>query len=129
MTAAVDLTVTAAAQTFMRRMVRFGGDGATGFRLLVSPGGCSGLASEFSVEAAPADGDVALEMDGFKLFLPAQSRLLLHGATVDFADTPTETGLVFRNVPGAGSCSSQSTAAAPALATVDVASIGRGGRR
>jgi Fe-S cluster assembly iron-binding protein IscA len=72
---------------------------------------------------APPAGDVALELDGFKLFLPAQSRLLLQGATVDFADTPTESGLTFRNVAGAGSCSS--TASAPALATVDVASIGR----
>ena len=48
----MDITITPAAQKFMRRMVRFGGDGATGFRLLVSPGGCSGLASEFTVEPA-----------------------------------------------------------------------------
>lgn len=122
----MDITLTPAAQKFMRRMVRFGGDGVTGFRLLVSPGGCSGLASEFTVEVAPPAGDVALEMDGFKLFLPAQSRLLLQGVTVDFADTPTESGLTFRNVAGAGSCSSTASApTAPALATVDVASIGR----
>ena len=42
----MDITITPAAQKFMRRMVRFGGDGATGFRLLVSPGGCSGLARQ-----------------------------------------------------------------------------------
>ena len=60
----MDITITPAAQKFMRRMVRFGGDGATGFRLLVSPGGCSGLASEFTVEpAAPALDDVG-EVEG-----------------------------------------------------------------
>ncbi|MFZ5491822.1 MAG: HesB/IscA family protein [Pseudomonadota bacterium] len=124
----MDITVTPAAQKFMRRMVRFGGEGMTGFRLLVSPGGCSGVASEFTVEQAAPAGDVAVPLDGFALFLPAQSRLLLHGATVDFADTPTESGLVFRNVAGGGSCSSQKTTSAPALATVDLARIGRGGR-
>lgn len=124
----MDITVTPAAQKFMRRMVRFGGEGMTGFRLLVSPGGCSGVASEFTVEQVPPSGDVSIALDGFALFLPAQSRLLLHGATVDFADTPTESGLVFRNVAGGGSCSSQKTTSAPALATVDLASIGRGGR-
>lgn len=124
----MDITITPAAQKFMRRMVRFGGEGMTGFRLQVSPGGCSGLSSEFSVEPAAPAGDVAIALDGFALFLPAQSRLLLHGATVDFADTPTESGLVFRNVAGGGSCSSQKPTSAPALATVDVASIGRGGR-
>ena len=124
----MDITITPAAQKFMRRMVRFGGDGATGFRLQVSPGGCSGLSSEFTVEPAAPAGDVAIALDGFALFLPAQSRLLLNGATVDFADTPTESGLVFRNVAGGGSCSTQKPTGAPALATVDVASIGRGGR-
>ena len=120
----MDITLTPAAQKFMRRMVRFGGDGVTGFRLLVSPGGCSGLASEFTVEAAPTAGDATLALDGFNLFLPAESRLLLAGVTVDFADTPLESGFTFRNVAGAGSCSSTSSVSS-ALVSIDVASIAR----
>lgn len=107
----------------MQRMVRFGGNGVTGFRLLVSPGGCSGVTSEFSVETAALPGDAVLERNGFKLFLPVESRLLLEGATVDFADTPTESGLTFRNVAGAGSCSSTSSSAP--VSTVTLASIAR----
>ena len=38
-----------------------------------------------------------VERDGVKLFLPAESRLLLDGVTIDFADTPTQTGLVFHD--------------------------------
>ncbi len=38
-----------------------------------------------------------------KLFLPAESRLLLDGVTIDFADTPTESGLVFRDPKSTGS--------------------------
>lgn len=43
--------------------------------------------------------------DGVKLFLPAESRLLLEGVTIDFTDTPAKTGLVFQD-PKATTCSS-----------------------
>jgi len=39
------------------------------------------------------------------LFLPAESRILLDGVTIDFADTPSQTGLVFKD-PKQVSCSS-----------------------
>ncbi len=110
----MNIILTAAAEKFMQRMVRFGGEGVTGFRLQVSPGGCSGVTSEFSVEQSPRQGDAVLECNGFKLFLPVESRLLLEGATVGFAETATESGLTFRNVAGAGNCSS--TTATPAVA-------------
>jgi len=116
----------------MRRMVRFGGAGAdAGFRLSVSPGGCSGYASEFSVEAAPKPGDVAVDINGVKLFLPVESRLMLEGITIDFTDTPRESGLTFvnPNATGCGTCGTSSTssssASGPAPVTVDISSIQR----
>jgi len=119
--------VTPAAEKFIRRMVRFSAQPAGGFRLTVSAGGCSGYNSEFSVEAAPVAGDSELLVNGVKIFLPAESRLMLDGVTIDFADTPTKSGLTFTN-PNAAACgcsSSGETASAPAQATVSVASIGR----
>ena len=119
----MNLTLTAAAEKFVRRMVRFGSAGENaGFRLTVSAGGCSGLASEFTVEAAPHPGDAVVEVAGVRLFLPAESRLLLEGATIDFADTPTNSGLSFAtpNSPSCG-CSSSSSG----VASIDVSSIGR----
>ncbi len=116
----MNITITSAAEKFMRRMIRFGGGADCGFRLVVSPGGCSGLASEFSVETAPRAGDAVVEHNGMKLFLPAESRLLLDGVTIDFADTPTESGLVFHD-PKAGACGCGSQG----VTTVDVTSIGR----
>lgn len=120
------LTVTPAAEKFMRRMLRFSEHPAGGFRLTVSPGGCSGYSSEFSVEAAPRSGDAEISINGMRLFLPAQSRLLLDGVTVDFADTPTQSGLTFVN-PNAASCgcSTSDAAAPPARATVSLASLKR----
>jgi iron-sulfur cluster assembly protein len=106
-----NVTLTPAAAKFMSRMVRFSGepDGA-GFRLLVSAGGCSGFNSEFTVEALPQAGDAVVEVSGVRMFLPAESRLLLEGVTIDFSDTPTKSGLTFINPNQAPcACSSSST--------------------
>ena len=64
-----------------------------GFRLAVSPGGCSGLRRRNQRGVAPASaGRVRHRINGVKLFLPAESRLLLDGVTIDFVDTPAKTG-------------------------------------
>jgi iron-sulfur cluster assembly accessory protein len=108
-------------------MVRFSDHPAGGFRLTVAPGGCSGYASEFSVEAVPAAGDAELAVNGLRMFLPAASRLLLDGVTIDFADTPTNSGLTFIN-PNQAACgcsSSGDAAAPPAVASVTLTSIKR----
>jgi iron-sulfur cluster assembly protein len=99
----MNFTLTPAAQKFIRRMVQFSGGSGCGFRLTVSAGGCSGLAAQFDVEAAPRPGDSVVEQGGIAFFLPAESRLLLDGVTIDFADTPSQTGLLFRD-PKGSSC-------------------------
>ena len=120
------VTVTPAAEKFMRRMVRFSEHPAGGFRLTVAPGGCSGYTSEFSVESAPCGGDAELAVNGLRLFLPAESRLLLDGVTVDFADTPTQSGLSFFNPNAAAcACSTSDASQPPARATVTLSSIKR----
>jgi iron-sulfur cluster assembly accessory protein len=121
-----NVTVLPAAEKFMRRMVRFSEHPNGGFRLTVSPGGCSGYASEFTVEAAPKGGDAELTVNGLRVFLPAESRLLLDGVTVDFADTPLQSGLTFVNPNAAAcGCSSAGDAKPPAQAAVSLSSIKR----
>jgi len=125
-----NLTITPAAEKFMRRIVRFSGlsEGA-GFRLVVSAGGCSGYNTEFSAQAAPQPGEEALEVNGLRLFLPAESRLMLDGVTMDFADTPTQSGLTFFNPQQAAcACSTSAEAAPPGVARIEIGAIGRGGR-
>ncbi|HUI22050.1 MAG TPA: iron-sulfur cluster assembly accessory protein [Methylocella sp.] len=99
----MDLNITPAAEKFIRLMLRADGGAGSGFRLVVSPGGCSGLAADISVLPSPEPGDAIVERNGVKLFLPAESRILLDGVTIDFADTASQTGLVFRD-PKATSC-------------------------
>ena len=123
----MNVIITEKAGTFMKRMIRFnGGTAESGFRLTVAPGGCSGLSSEFTVESAPLEGDAVLESNGIKVFLPAESRILLEGVTVDFADTAMSTGLTFIN-PNAQACgcSSAEAGAPPKTASVSISSIQR----
>ena len=124
-----NVIVKPAAEKFMRRMVRFSGLGAeAGFRLTVTAGRCSGYNAEFTVEGAPLAGDEVLPVGDLNVFLPAESRLLLDGVTIDFADTPSSTGLSFHN-PNAGACgcssSSGTSAQPPGIATVDISAIRR----
>jgi iron-sulfur cluster assembly protein len=107
------VTVSAAAEKFMRRMVRFSEHPAGGFRLTVTPGGCSGYSSAFTVEATPQAGDAEIGVNGVRVFLPAESRLLLDGVTVDFADSPTQSGLTFFN-PNQAACGCSTSGDAPA---------------
>lgn len=121
----MDVTMTAAAERFMRRMLRYSGESGSGFRLLVTAGGCSGLSAGFSVEAAPLPGDAVHEVNGIKLFLPVESRVLLDGVTIDFADTPTQTGLVFHD-PKARNCGcTTANGSPPGIASVAVNRITR----
>ena len=102
----MNFAITPAAEKFIRLMVHTDGGPGSGFRLVVSPGGCSGLSADISVLPAPEPGDAVVERGGVKLFLPAESRILLEGVTIDFADTAAQTGLVFRDPKGT-SCSHQ----------------------
>lgn len=124
----MELTLTPKAEKFIGRMIRFnGGTPEHGFRLVVSPGGCSGLSSEFTVEAGPLEGDAVIEASGLRLFLPAASRVLLDGATIDFKDTPMESGLTYIT-PQSSSCgcsSGDSHADHSGPATISLASIQR----
>lgn len=95
------VTLTPAAATFIKRMVRFGGGSAdSGFRLAVKPGGCFGFSYDFTIEAAPSQSDAVIEQAGVRLFLPAESCELLRGHTVDFVETRMDSKLTFIK-PGA----------------------------
>lgn len=100
----MSFSITPAAEKFIRLMLRADGGPGDGFRLAVSPGGCSGLSADIRVRAQPEIGDAIIDVNGIKLFLPAESRLLLDGVTIDFAETPTQTGLVFHDPRAPATC-------------------------
>lgn len=123
-----NVTITPAATKFINRIVRFSGLAAgAGLRLAVSPGGCSGYSSEFSAETAPQPGEQTLEINGLRLFLGAESRLMLDGITIDFVETATQSGLSFIDPnKEACACSSAETAPTVGVTRIAVSAIGRG---
>ncbi len=102
----MNFTITPKAQKFIRMMMMSEGAPGAGFRIAVSPGGCSGLSAEMAVLAQPQEGDAVVDRDGLRLFLPVESRLLLQDVTIDFTDTPAKTGLVFHDPKTVSTCSS-----------------------
>ncbi len=121
-----NLTVTPAAEKFMRRIVRFSGlPSGAGFRLLVNSGNCSGYDAGFSAVTGAQPDDEAMEINGLRLFLPAESRLLLDGVTIDFVDTPDRSGFAFmKDNQGPGVVAP--SAGEPGVTRVDVSAIGHG---
>lgn len=99
--------ITTAAERFIKLMLRADGAPESGFRMIVSLSGCSGLSADISIKAAPEPGDAVVNGNGYKLFLPAESRVLLEDVTIDFSDTAAQTGLVFIS-PRPTTCSSHS---------------------
>lgn len=121
-----NVTITPAAAKFIHRVVRFSGLAAgAGLRLRVTPGGCSGYNSEFSAEPAPADGEELLEVGGVRLFLGAESRLMLNGITIDFVETPTQSGLTFTD-PNKGACACSTAEAGAGVTKIEIGAITRG---
>lgn len=120
--------ITPAAAKFINRIVRFSGlPAGAGLRLAVTPGGCSGYASEFSAEATPQASEQLLEAGGVRLFLGAESRLMLNGITIDFVETATQSGLSFIDPnKEACACSSAETAPKVGVTRIEISSIGRG---
>lgn len=122
------ITLTPAAAKFINRILRFSGlPAGAGLRLAVAAGGCSGYTSEFSAQAAPAADEQLLEVGGVRLFLGAQSRLMLNGLTIDFTETATQSGLTFidPNRP-ACACSSAETTPKAGITKIEISAIGRG---
>ena len=105
----MNFEITPKAEKFIRLMLRVDGGPGAGFRLTVKPGGCSGLSAAMDVKAQPEPGDAVVEHNGLHLFLPAESRLLLEGVTIDFAESASQSGLVFHDPKGT-TCASQAPA-------------------
>jgi len=105
----MNFEITPKAERFIGLMLKVDGGPGSGFRLVVKPGGCAGLSAAMEVKALPEPGDAVVERNGLRLFLPAESRLLLEGVTIDFADGAGHSGLVFRD-PKATTCSGHTPA-------------------
>lgn len=75
-----------------------------GLRIGVKGGGCSGFSYVMGFDAAPAEDDHVIDVQGLKLFVDRKSALYLEGTTLDYVQTIQQQGFVFGNPNATGTC-------------------------
>jgi iron-sulfur cluster assembly protein len=98
------LTLTDNPQAAVRRFIRGSEEPATGLRISVTGGGCSGMQYGMALEAEAKSSDVVLELGEVKVFVDRMSAQLLAGTTVDFLDGVDGSGFKIENPNATSTC-------------------------
>ena len=77
---------------------------ATGLRVKVVGGGCSGLTYQVALEKQASDDDHVLESEGIKIYLDPKSKLFVSGTEIDYHESMMGSGFAFENPNATGSC-------------------------
>lgn len=79
-------------------------DPASGLRVAVRGGGCSGLEYALDFELDARDNDFVIEYDGLRVFVDPISARYLQGTEIDYTMGSTGAGFKFTNPNASGSC-------------------------
>ena len=79
-------------------------DPASGLRVAVRGGGCSGFEYALDFELEARENDFVLEYDGLKVFVDAVSARYLEGTEIDYVLGMTGAGFKFNNPKATGTC-------------------------
>lgn len=99
------ISLTDPAREAIRRLLDGSSQGATGLRILVDQGGCSGLKYLLGLERAAADDDRVVTVGDVLLFVDPLSVPMLEGMNIDFVESVEGSGFVFENPKAASMCS------------------------
>ena len=91
------VTLTEKAAAKIRQMLEKDNKKDYGFRLGVSPGGCSGYMYEMGIEDKPKENDHIVEYKGIKIFVSPESVSFLMGSTIDYFSTLQNAGFKINN--------------------------------
>ena len=75
-----------------------------GLRVSVQPGGCSGFKYGLLIEDQPAEDDLVLAMEGFRIFVDPFSAQYLSGVIIDYVSSMQGSGFTFKNPNATGGC-------------------------
>jgi iron-sulfur cluster assembly protein len=99
------ITVTETAATQMAKLLARQPGGATGLRVGVKAGGCSGFEYVFAWEAAPGETDLVFDgPGGVRVWIDPRSHRLLDGTTLDYDTSLMSRGFVFQNPNAKNTC-------------------------
>ena len=99
------LTLTDNATKAIHRFISGSETGASGLRIQVSDGGCSGLQYALKLEQAASTDDVVFESGGVKVFVDPASAPTIEGITIDFVESMEGSGFKFTNPNAKNPCS------------------------
>ncbi|MDF1701857.1 MAG: iron-sulfur cluster assembly accessory protein [Planctomycetota bacterium] len=77
---------------------------ATGLRVKVVGGGCSGLSYQIALERAAEEHDSVVESEGISVFLDPKSALFINGTQIDYHESMMGSGFAFSNPNATGTC-------------------------
>jgi iron-sulfur cluster assembly protein len=85
-------------------MTEHGAGNASGLRVAVLPGGCSGFQYGLNIEDEPETDDEIFEHGDIKVFVDPFSAQYLDGVEIDYVTSMMGSGFSFRNPNAAGGC-------------------------
>src|SRR5688572_24471717 len=99
------ITVTENASRQMQKLLAKEHTEASGLRVGVKAGGCSGFEYVFAWEAGPGDNDLVFDgPDGVRIWIDPRSHRLLDGTTLDYDTSLLSRGFVFENPHAKSTC-------------------------
>lgn len=98
------LSLTDAAAGKLRELTADEVNPATGLRVYVYSGGCSGFRYGMMLEDAPTPDDRVLESNGVRVYVDGRSIDLLQGAQIDYVDTLMGAGFTVNNPNAVSAC-------------------------
>ena len=75
-----------------------------GLRVSVQPGGCSGFKYSLLIEDQPAEDDLIVPQDGFRMFVDPFSAQYINNVTIDYVTSMQGSGFTFKNPNATGGC-------------------------
>ena len=99
------ISVTESAALQIHKLIEKQHAEATGLRVGVKAGGCSGFEYVFEWEAGPRETDLVFEgPQGVRVWVDPRSHRLLDGTTLDYDTSLISRGFVFQNPQAKSTC-------------------------
>jgi len=81
-------------------------DASLGLRIIAAAGGCSGFQYQMTLDKQQEEGDEALDFDGLRVLVDAESMVFMDGTTIDYVEAKDGSGFTFDNPNAQSACSS-----------------------